>query len=83
MLVLKLLPIMYVLAVFPYNLTSKCDNYFCGTQPTGVVTMAMEVLHNICNMCICGLPDMYAVGPWASGIHTQQILHAHVNSCNP
>ena len=32
----------------------------CGIQPTGVVTMAMEVLHNTCNMCICDLPDMYA-----------------------
>ena len=28
-----------------------------GIQPTGVVTMAMKVLHNSYNMC---LPDMYA-----------------------
>ena len=34
----------------------------CGIQSTGVVTMAMEVLHNTCNMCICDLPDMYILG---------------------
>ena len=55
----------------------------CGIQPTGVVTMAMEVLHNTCNMCICDLPDMYALspqafGPLALGIHIRQIPHAHV-----
>ena len=42
----------------------------CDIQPTGVVTMAMEVLHNTCNMCICDLPNMYAWSPQASGIAT-------------
>ena len=37
----------------------------CRIQPTGVVTMALKVLHNICNMhmCSCDLPDMYALIP--------------------
>ena len=56
-----------------------------GIQATGVVTMAMEVLHNTCNMCICDLPDMYALipqacSPWSSGIHIRQIPHAHVTT---
>ena len=42
----------------------------CGIQPTFVTTMAVEVLLNTCNMCICILPDTYvcpwACGPWAS-----------------
>ena len=29
----------------------------CGIQPTGVVTMAMKVLHNTCNICIGGMPS--------------------------
>ena len=37
----------------------------CGIQPTGVVTMAMKVLHNSCNMYICDMPDMNALIPWA------------------
>ena len=37
----------------------------CGIQPTGVITMAMEVLHNTCNMYTCDLPDIYALSPWA------------------
>ena len=36
----------------------------CSIQPTGVVTMAMKVLHNTCNMCICDLPDMNAFKLW-------------------
>ena len=31
----------------------------CSIQPTSV-TIAMEVLHNSCNMCTCDLPDMHA-----------------------
>ena len=50
----------------------------CGIQPTGVVTMAMKVLHNTCNMCICDFPDMNvliprACGPQALAIHIRQI----------
>ena len=46
----------------------------CGIQATGVITMAMKVLHNSCNMCIFDLPDMYALS-W----HTYQANpHAHV-----
>ena len=33
----------------------------CGIQPTIVVTMAMKVLHNRCNMCTLDLTDMYAL----------------------
>ena len=33
----------------------------CGIQPTGVVTMTMEVLNNICNMCIHDLPDLHVL----------------------
>ena len=40
----------------------------CGIQPTSAVTMAMKVLHNICNMCIRDLS-------WTLG---RQILRAHV-----
>ena len=31
----------------------------CGIQPT----VAAEVLHNVCNMCICDLPDTNALIP--------------------
>ena len=33
----------------------------CGIQPTGIVTMKMKVLHNICNMYIynCDLAYLY------------------------
>ena len=47
------------LAVCSYNPTNKCVTITCGIQPTGVVTMAMEVLHNICNMGIKDLPDTH------------------------
>ena len=33
-----------------------------GIQSTGVVTMAIKVLHNTCNMYTCDLPNMYALG---------------------
>ena len=40
----------------------------CGIHSTGAVTMAVEVLRSTCNMCICDLPDMYALGPVALGL---------------
>ena len=47
------------------------------------------MVHNSCNMCIRGLPDMYtlsprACGPRASGVHIRQTTHAHVTTitCN-
>ena len=49
----------------------------CGIQPTGGVTVAMEVLHSSCNMYTHELPDVYPISPWASGIHIKQIPHAH------
>ena len=52
-----------------YLYTSVIIN--CGIQPTDVVTMAMEMLHNTCNMCICDFPDMNVLGLW-------QIPYAHV-----
>ena len=38
----------------------------CSIQPTGVVTMAMKVLHNTRSMCIRDFPD---INSQASGIH--------------
>ena len=57
----------------------------CGIQCTSVVTMAMKVLHNTCNMCTCDLPDMnalisWACSPWALNIHIRQIPHAYVTT---
>ena len=52
----------------------------CGIYPTGIVTMAMKFLHNICNMCIHDLPNMNALIPWALGIHIRQIPHTHVTT---
>ena len=52
----------------------------CGIQPTDVVTIAVKVLHNTCNMFIHDLPDMIALIPRASGIHIRQIPHAHVTT---
>ena len=46
----------------------------CGSQPTGVVTMAMKVTYNTCNMCICDLPDMHALRLW---------LHIYTYQANP
>ena len=62
------------LAICTHNPTNRCDN-----SPTGVVTMAMKVLHNTCNMCIPDLPDMEAIC-MALGIHIRQFLHAHVTT---
>ena len=45
-------------------MTVKCMGIPCygGIQSTGVVTTAIKVLHNTCNMYTCDLPDMYALG---------------------
>ena len=51
--------------------------------------MAMNVLHNTCNTCICDLPDMYAFSPQTAILeprHTYQANpHAHVRTitCAP
>ena len=44
-----------------YNLTNKCYNYLWHSTYSCCfyVTMAINVLNNKCNMCICDLPDMY------------------------
>ena len=71
------------LAICTYNPTNSVT-ITCSIQPTGVVTMAIKVLHNTCNMCIRDLPDINALIPWAcgpqpvSGIHMRQIPHTHV-----
>ena len=41
--------------------------------------------HNSCNMCTCGLPDMYtliprACGPLALSVHIRQTTLAHVTT---
>ena len=33
-----------------------------------------------CNMCSHDVPDMYALSPWALGIHIRQIPRAHVTT---
>ena len=56
----------------------------CGIQPTNVVTMAVKVLHNSCNMCTLDLTDMYALAleplPLRPCIHISQITRAHVTT---
>ena len=56
------------------------DTYYnalaINIQPTGAPTVAMKVLHNTLNMCMCDLPDMNALISWASGMHIRQIPHA-------
>ena len=37
----------------------------CDIQPTGIVTMAIKVLHNTCNMSFRYFPDMYALNTLA------------------
>ena len=58
----------------------------CGIQPTNVVTMAMKVLHNSCNMCTLDLTDV-CTHPWACGpmhariyISGKSLLHMHVTT---
>ena len=67
-----------------YNVLAICFLTFpqaimtitCDIQPTGAVTMAMEVLHNSCSMCIHDLPGMYALNPQVSDIgHIYQPNH--------
>ena len=50
------------LATCTYDPTNKCDNHMWN-QPILVLLLSMEleVLHNSCNMCICDLPDVYAL----------------------
>ena len=54
--------------------------FTCSIRPTVVVTMAMEVLHNSSSMCICDLPDMYALSTRALGIRIMQTPHVHVTA---
>ena len=45
--------------------------------------MWAKVLHSICNMGTCGLPDMYTLSPQAcgpQGVHIRQTTHAHVTN---
>ena len=42
--------------------------------------MWLKVLHSICNMGTCGLPDMYTLGPRAQGVHIRQTTRAHVTN---
>ena len=79
MLVLSSLPTMhwqFVLITPQISVTVTC-----GIWPTGVVTMAIEALHNSTssNMCTCDFPVMYALSPHPLGIHITQIYHAYVS----
>ena len=55
----------------------------CGIQPISIVTMAVEVLHNICTH---GLPDRCALMPAALraqayiSMHIRQIICTHVTT---
>ena len=40
-----------------------------GIQSNVVAAMAIEVIHNSCNMCIRNLPDIYDLSPQASSTH--------------
>ena len=51
------------LAICPYITPLTIVTITCDIQSANVVTMAMKVLHKICNMCIHDLPDMYAWSP--------------------
>ena len=46
----------------------------CGIQPFVFVTMAMEVLYNTCNMCICDLPNMNPLIPRTCGLRLQAYI---------
>ena len=51
------------LAVCTYSLTNKCDNYLWDSNC--FCYYGNKVIHNICNMAIHDLPDMYALSPSA------------------
>ena len=59
----------------------------CGIQPTSVVTMAMKVLRNTCNMCIHDMSDMMpsflrsaALELWAYVTGKSPMAHVTTNS---
>ena len=59
----------------PSNLFQLNCSLLCGIQPTDVVAKAMNVLHNICNMCTCDLNNMYAIVlPQHVTIHTCMLI---------
>ena len=60
---IQLLDYKFVLVTLQTSVTITC-----GIQPTGIVNMAMKVLHNT---CICDLPNMNALGQLGFG-HTYQ-----------
>ena len=39
------------------------------------------MIHNNYTMYIRGLPDMYTLGPRASGVHIRQTTHVHGITC--
>ena len=39
-----------------------------------------SMAHISCNMDTRGLPDMYTLSPWASGVHIRQATRAHVTT---
>ena len=63
--ILNSLPIIHYQLILITSQVSVTN--ICGIQPTNAVTMAMNVLHNSCNMCTLDLTGMYALdlGPAA------------------
>ena len=37
----------------------------------------VAMVHNSYTMSTCGLPDMYTLSPWASGVHIRQTTRVH------
>ena len=71
------------LAICTYNSTNNCDNYlwYSTYWCCYYITMAMNVLHNACNMCICDLPCVCHqpsdLQPFSFSSHIRQIPHAY------
>ena len=38
------------------------------------------MVHNSCNVCTRGLPDMYTLSPRALGVHIRQTTRVHVTT---
>ena len=51
----------------------------CGIQSNGVVTMAVEMLHNSCNMSTCLICMPKAWGPWAYISYVARGLRAYIS----
>ena len=58
----------------------KCNHCNLATTLWIPLILGVKILHSICNMSTCGLPDMFtldprACGPEASVVHIRLINH--------